>query len=146
MSDAPECIDEFFIEEFCNSSTIATDCNQCKRLHFGSAADGDFEEGEREDLLKKAEEEPDKYIDHGSDWVRVGWVAGGFVFGCPCKFDQRIARVLWNARHEILNFVTKVSEEVMEDANENMEAVKPARIALGIAPGTLETADRFDDI
>ncbi len=146
MSDTPDCIDDFFIEEFCNSSTIATDCNQCKRVHFGSTADGDFEEGEVENLLKQAEENPDRYIDHGSDRIHVGWVAGGFVIGCPCKFDKRIARLFWNARHGILNFITRVSEEVMEDATKNIAAVKPARISLGIPPGALETADRFDDI
>jgi hypothetical protein len=143
--DAPKCIDQAFISQFCHSSSICIECSRCKRVHFGSQADGDFEEGEVERLLRNAETEPDKYVDHGTDWVRVGWFTTSFVFGCPCGFDKKVARLIWDSRHDILNFITQVSGEVMEDASRNMEAVKPARAALGIAPGALET-DRFDDI
>jgi hypothetical protein len=115
---------------FCHAGGLVVECQQCKRVHFASE-EGDYDKGELEELLEQQKKEPDKYLDCIDEYTRWGWFGVRFVFGCPCGFDQRLARILWESRQEVLDFVASMSKIAADRTSHDEKAVRAARAALG---------------
>lgn len=95
-------VEELFRNAFGGSGSIRASC-ACGREHF--EPEGDFDEGELEDLLRKQSLDHDKYV--CQDSVSLINVAGNqFVFGCPCKGWEPYANFIWNHRYPIIAFLT----------------------------------------
>lgn len=93
----------------CDGGTPVADC-VCGRTHFG---DGDcMEEGEHERLLKKAQENPAKYISHpGAQSMSIGQFAGqNIVWGCQCDALKKYERFIWENRSKIIEYIKARAE------------------------------------
>lgn len=105
--------DEFF-DALHHDGGICRDC-ACGRTHFASWETGAFEPGELEDLLAKAEREPDKYIEHSDTNVTVAHIDGReFVYECKCDKLAAYERLVWNHREEILDYFTARHKRQLE--------------------------------
>jgi hypothetical protein len=94
-------VEELFRNAFGGSGTIRASC-ECGREHF--EPEGDFDEGELEDLLRKQSLDHDKYV--CQDSVSLMNVAGKqFVFGCSCKGWEPYANFIWKHRYQIMEFL-----------------------------------------
>jgi hypothetical protein len=88
----------------------------CGRTHYVS--EGDYEEGELEELRKKREENDERYIEHGdTDYVSTVYLNGGpNVFECPCHWEIKIARFFWAHREFATNFLKNMVGEITRQA------------------------------
>jgi len=69
----------------------------CGIVHFVTAdGHGDYDEGELEELLKKEEADPDKYVnwDVFNSIETFLFEEREYVIGCPCKNDIRVAEAI----------------------------------------------------
>lgn len=104
--------DEFF-DALHHDGSICRDC-QCGRTHFASW-EGGFEPGELEELRAKAEQQPDKYIEHSNDGISIAHLNGKeFVYECPCEGLVPYEKFVWNHREEILDYLTARHKRQLE--------------------------------
>jgi hypothetical protein len=105
--------DEFF-DALARHGTICGVCH-CGRVHFASWDTG-FYEGELEDLLAKAGNDPKKYIEHCDTSVDIARIDGkDFVYDCPCEELVRYEQFVWTYREEILKYLIARHENQVED-------------------------------
>jgi len=103
FSKSTECSDDFY-GVFHESSSLVVEC-ECGRVHFGG--DGDYEEGEEEDLLAKMAKDPQRYLQHG-DYSPWGELFGyTFVFDCPCGLVNCLEKQIWNNKEHIMRYLLK---------------------------------------
>ncbi len=102
----------YLLDAICRTGTYCqTWCEWCDRTHFLDAPDyhGDYEEGELEELHKKNEKDPDKYIVHYKcDAIGHGEFLGKqIVHGCPCneKSLQGYVDHYWSHRRILAAFL-----------------------------------------
>lgn len=97
-----------------HGGSIRGTCQSCGREHYQSAVPGYFDEGELEELERKAEKEPDKYIDNGDCTVGFGEIDGvQFVYGCPCEMKSlyKYEAFVWSHRFQVIKFLVDVTKE-----------------------------------
>jgi len=112
-------------------SSIEILCELCGRGHF-SADENSFEEGEFEKLLKKHEENPDKYIFHSDeDSVIYGYINGKqAVVDCPCNELSKYETFFWNHRYIIEEYFTARANKELEDAKENKDLADKVKTSI----------------
>ena len=108
---------ELFWDVFTNSGHICIDCG-CGRVHFSrQPSAGSWEEGELEDLLKKEEENPDRYIGTNDDSVSVAPIQGvPLCYGCPCGQAARYEKFILQHEDEIIDYYKRKSTMASEEA------------------------------
>lgn len=115
--------DQFF-DALAHDGSVCREC-QCGRTHFASWDKACFEPGELEELLVKAEQEPDKYIEHTDTSVAVAHLSGKeFVYECPCEGLVPYEKFVWSHREEILAYLTarhKQQLKVLKTFNEKLQ-------------------------
>ena len=84
-------------------------CGACGRIHFDSTRQGDWEEGEVEELTAAVEKDPDRYTAHVGfvHWVMYDGVV--LVSDCPCGQVEKTATALWNMRRPIAEFLKRAT-------------------------------------
>jgi hypothetical protein len=99
-----------------NSGAIVATCELCDRTHFVSQ--GDFEDGELEELREKARLAPDKYIEDGRyDMLDIGYLDGKqVVLGCPCAKVANYEAWIWSHRYIISKYLKLRADELEMDA------------------------------
>ena len=81
-------------------------CEACGREYFTIDGHYDWEENELEDLIKKSEEEPDKYIGIYYDSVETVYINGQvLVIDCECGAIERIEKGIWSNRDWIMRYL-----------------------------------------
>ena len=117
-----------FWDSFCGVGSLVQKC-VCGRTHFsGLDRAGDWEEGEREKLLKLVEEKPDRYfVDYQNDsmcWIDFG--AGPVVWGCPCHTAAKYEWFVKSFDREILQYLRARQRDlakVAQDAGDRLEGL-----------------------
>lgn len=93
--------------------SLAIDCS-CGRTHFASHnGTGDWEDGELEDLQRKAKENPDSYIeDPTCDYISWKMLNNRpLIPGCPCGWEKKMADFIVGHRELIVLFLKACNEE-----------------------------------
>lgn len=110
-----------FMRAVISSGSPTIMCEFCGRVHFATLESYLYEEGELEDLLAKAKENPDKYIeDASSDSIPWGRLDGGqAVWGCPCNKPRKYEDFIVRHRWIIEAFLTARSRKLEEEAKLN---------------------------
>jgi len=122
-----------FCSAFRHSAGLVVTCDFCGRTYFGTG--GDYNEGERENYEKLAEEKPDEYISVEDFSGRVELGQGDYVDGCPCNAARRFEDWVWTFRREIAEYVQGRAEEEFKDAKQELANLKSARLFANL-PGT----------
>jgi len=121
----PEPSDDFK-EAVTNSGSVAIDCELCGRTYFCSEMlhTGDSEDAKHyENLLKKAKEEPDKYIEL-SDYISWGTIDGKqAVIDCKCHELTKYENIIWAHRFIIANYLQNRSQREAKAANQQAKAL-----------------------
>lgn len=117
---------EEFDRAFSGVGSIVLDCG-CGRTHY--VAEGDYEDGELEELRARAESFPLKFIETDDDFVS-GINVPGFgviVRGCACGRDVAVEEFLRERKGEILDYYRRVLEKQEREGAElrtGLEALK----------------------
>lgn len=110
---------EEFQRALSNMSSLVVFCQFCERTHY-SSGEGDFEEGELEELEKNREKNPDKYIDHGNHYSDWGFLDGKqYVVDCKCNKARPYENFIWEHRRLIARYLKARSKREIEDAQRN---------------------------
>jgi len=112
---------EIFMECVCHAGTIVATCDLCGRTYYNYMDAGCFEEGELENLEKKSEEEPDKYIgvDHT---VGMGRIDGKqVIWDCKCEKAKRYEKWIWDHRRIIAEYLKRRTAEEFEEAKKEVK-------------------------
>jgi hypothetical protein len=98
--------------------TISGDCG-CGRTNYVQCSDN-YEDGEYEELEKRAHEKPDGYYCHRDcDNITMREFNGKtWVIGCSCNWHHRYALFLWHDREIIVNFLKECRKQKVEEALE----------------------------
>jgi len=117
--DAPP--SEMFADAVCDGGTPVADCELCGRTHYVSSGYC-MEQGELADLEWKHQQEPEKYIPSDCDSISIGHIDGRqVVYGCPCNKLSRYEKFIWRHRFLIAKYLKRRSEEMMAEAESEVE-------------------------
>jgi len=112
---------EIFSDLVCNFGTQAATCD-CGRTHFD--ATGQFmEDGELEEMLRKAQAPNAKMIGRDGGVSLGTWMGRHRVWGCPCGWADRWSEELWANRLIVGQFFRKVAELQAKDAKEILDSL-----------------------
>jgi len=104
------------------AGSIVGDCELCGRTYF-DPCDGGYEDGELEELERKAKKEPDKYVpcDGG---VSLGSIAGNqVVLDCDCPGLANYENFIWNDRFKIAEYLKARLKNNLEKAQAESETL-----------------------
>lgn len=121
----PEPSDEFK-DAFTHTGSVVIDCELCGRTYFGREmlTTGDSTDAkEYETLKKKAEKEPDKYIELSDSisWGTIMTLEGEpkqAVVDCKCHGLAAYEKLFWNNRYIIAHYLRERSQNEAKAANE----------------------------
>lgn len=98
------------------SGSCRAECESCGREYFAVDGHYDWEEDELEELMKLADEEPDKYIPVDYDSVESVYINGQhLVIGCKCGAIERIENGVWTNRRWILRYLQSMLMKKREE-------------------------------
>ncbi len=119
-----------FMRAVVDESSIVIDCEFCDRTHFiGDGAD--YDEGEFENLIKKSELEPEKYIFHNLSSISWGRLGGKQVVeGCPCNEASKYEQLFWDSRYVIADYFSSKSKKLQGQANYEVGLAKKVKSSL----------------
>lgn len=125
-----------FYNAFWHQASLVIDCQVCGRTHFADhASTGDYEEGELEDLLAKAAENPQQFICHEdlSEWFT--FLNQQVVIDCPCGYAVALQESLWGQRKKIMEYFTdRVGEALLDAQNTQARVQKTDRTLKQLEP------------
>lgn len=91
----------------------------CGRLHFNCMDGPCFEEGELEELERKAKKDPDQYISHD---YSVGFMcvpfAGDVVHDCPCGLAEKAEEILMENAGAIAEYLRRYAKDLRDRAKD----------------------------
>jgi len=131
MADDPKPPSELFERVIINAGSLVIDCELCGRTHFATMESGIYGEGELEELLEKAKNNPEKYIqDPSYDMISWGTIDGKqAVIGCPCNGLRKYEDFIWHNRTVILEYLERRTAETLKRAKRDVENVERAKKA-----------------
>ncbi len=116
---------EDFLDAFSGGSAgMIVDCDFCGRVYFSTNDNGDYEEGELEDLRAKAEKDPDGYIEVDYFTSRVEVDGKTYAYGCKCNKVRRYEDWIWHNREAIVKFLKAKTEKRFKAAELDFRAVQ----------------------
>ena len=128
------------MDSICHAGSPVIECEFCGRIHYAPNSDLDFEEGELEELEKKHEQDPRKYIRNPDDAVSWGYLDGKqIVCGCPCNSVLKYEKFIWNHRYVIAKYfslIAKKQEKQARDSRNIADKVKNSLQKIEEAEGT----------
>jgi hypothetical protein len=143
---------EQLLDAMCDSSSLVIMCEYCGRTYFGSPSQGDYNEGEYDDLVKRAEEEPDKYVET-YDFTRWGYIDGKqAVIECVCGLKEVMKWEKWILRHRYLiadyldyraTAQSRAAERTRETADKIVKAVRTID-GMAVRPGEFPAKRTLD--
>jgi len=110
-----------FVDAFCSHGSCRWTC-VCGRTYFSSDGGFNFDDGELEDLEKRAKDDPDACIDVGSCSVGVIHFAEDHVVGCMCNSLYTYEAFLWNNRYNVASYFKK-KNELLENTKKSVEDI-----------------------
>lgn len=114
MTDKPKVSERFERAFDSGGSGLVRDC-VCGRVHFG--IDGDWGDGEREELLKKKKRYPAKYFQH-EDFVSTYVIYGDeIVMGCPCATGAKYEQFIIRHASQIATYLNDRAKSLADEAN-----------------------------
>lgn len=126
--------DSFASEEFWDSlifgNSTDIECELCGRVHYSTELEKISEEGEFEGFEKKRKENPDKYILY-SENIHWGYIGNKVaVYNCPCNNAKKYENFILNNRQLISEYLTKVSQKRLNDAQRDVQIAKTIETAV----------------
>lgn len=116
-----------FKRAVCHSVSIVVECEHCSRNYFDSEQAECFEEGELEELLLKAENKPDKYID--TDSTHWGHIDGKqAVVNCCCNVLRKYENFIWDHRYIISDYLKDRIRENHESAKRDLDNIGKLKV------------------
>lgn len=106
--------DEFYRSFMGGGALISEQCS-CGRTHFCNPqiSQGDFEDGEYDNLLKLQKEDPENYIESEYGSVSYFYIGNEIVvYDCPCGKDISYEKFFWNYRYSIMEFYKNKLEKI----------------------------------
>lgn len=104
-------------------------CDFCQRTHY--VGSGLFmDDGELDELIKKEEAEPSKYVSNvEADSISYGQIEGRtYVWNCGCEqSEERLARIenfIWTHRHLIHSYFVRRGKARAAEAQEVSDTLK----------------------
>lgn len=129
---AEERCSDTFLFNFHRQASLVVDCEACGRTHFcGNSVVEGYEEGELENLDRKQEKEPERYI-CSDDGDMISWALYNgkqFVFLCPCNYARALEDLLWKNSSRIMSYFVARAQEEADEAKRKNEQVKAANDA-----------------
>jgi len=115
--------DEFTEAFSARIGSISGTCEFCGRTYFSDQGYG-YDEGELEELRRKAAENPDKFIEWegGPGFVDVD--GRHWVVGCECNAPRRYEDWIWAHRWKIADYLKARAAGRMAEAKEFEAAVR----------------------
>ena len=106
-----------FIDAIRHAGSLVITCEFCDRTYFCTWGNGDYEEGELEELRKQAEKDPDKYIEiHDDDATSWGHIDGKqFVINCPCNSARKYEDWILDHRWVIAEYFKNRAKRLKKD-------------------------------
>jgi hypothetical protein len=101
-----------------NHGGCVIDC-ACGRVHFDGIPEGgwSWEPGELEELIRKAGEIPDKYVQHDGTVGSMNISGAEIVYGCSCDLARKFeANIIANAER-IAEYLNKRAAAMREKAD-----------------------------
>ena len=121
MNSKPKIFDSMppsdeFMDAVREGGGIRRQCEACGRECFeDDEGAGSWEEGELENLRKKAEKNPDQYVAMAR--VESGTMNGKeVVVNCPCNFLKKYEDFIWAHRHVIAKYIAVRAKQRAEKA------------------------------
>lgn len=100
--------EERVVKAFRAGTTCCVTTCQCGRVHFVSCpGHGDYDDGELEELLESASENPDRYVE-SAEYDTINWCrfnGRDFVPDCPCGYGDKVAELLESQEAGILRYM-----------------------------------------
>lgn len=113
----------------CGGSSTCVTCEKCGRTYFvTSQGHGDYDEGELAELRRKADAEPDKYIEV-PDYSYVGSAdlfGKHVVIGCLCDPTMRVTTWIEDNADELTTYLRLYWEAVKSKAKRQSEDAENA--------------------
>ena len=94
---------------------------QCGRVTFNPDTTWDWEEGEMDEYLDKAEKDPDRYIETEYAPSTIMLDGKDFVIGCPCNALAIFEGLFWNSRRLIAEYLKLKAEDIADRAKTETE-------------------------
>lgn len=108
---------ELFIEVFDSRCGGCVRTCECGITHFDSFNIYDWEDGELEDLQKKAKETPKKYFEHDCAIGTIGINGIEIVYGCTCDLAKKYETFLISHGALIAEYLNKRAKMLREHAD-----------------------------
>ena len=110
---------ETFEQAFASNSSGCVRVCECGRTNYDYYNTWDWEKNELENLIAKAESEPEKYIGH--DYSISTMIVNGkeIVMGCPCNSARPYEDFLISHACQIAKFLNAYSDELTKRAKES---------------------------
>ena len=124
-------VSEEFWNAIIHSSSCGGDlvCDLCGRVHFASWDPGAYERDDLKVLEKKAEKNPDKYINHTDSSVGWGEFNGlQIIYGCCDDKVKKFEDLIWGHRRLITHYLKARTAQAVETAKMEQDEVKDLEI------------------
>ena len=126
-----------FVDAIRHAGSLVITCEFCDRTYFCTWGNGDYEEGELEELREQAKKEPDKYIevtdDDAASW---GYIDGRqFVVGCPCNSARKYEDWILSHRYGIAAYFKNRAQRLKRDLEQEV----------GISEAVYELSESIDE-
>lgn len=103
---------------FVDCSSQMVECGFCNTIHW--SGEGDFEEGELENLQRNTKDFPLRFREH-ENFIRWGTVFDNtFVPICGCIRMIRTLKTLWNERVSIVRFFKAITQKNWKSAHDDV--------------------------
>lgn len=113
--------EEFLLAIVSTGTYVAVDCC-CGITHFVNEADGAYEEGEYEKLMRNKEKNPEEYVESPEDVIRHGnWGEETIVVSCSCGKAEEIENMIWDNRGVISSYLNAALKKEVEETTSDME-------------------------
>ena len=130
MKERPAVPSELFMDLLCQSGVMISQCDLCGRTHFASGErTGDYAEGELEAMRKKADTEPDRFVEHtDEDSLALGFLSGRrVIWGCSCNKARDYEDFILANEDFIIRFLKARNEEAVRKSKESLKLMGEAQ-------------------
>lgn len=89
---------------------------ECGIVHFDSYNFADWDDGELEELQKRAKKEPEKYVEHDHSVSTLSIGGQEIVCGCTCENAHRYENFILSHASQLAEYLNKRSEKLKKEA------------------------------
>lgn len=107
---------DIFIQAFHSGGGGCLRTCECGRTHFDTYNTWDWDDGELEELEKKAIENPDKYVESDGSASCIEIDGREIVIGCCCDFARKYEAFIKNNAEQIADYLRLYAAQLRERA------------------------------